>query len=136
MLRIRRGIELIDDGKAVIRTMVNLGLDGVNQTEIHWISEQQPVAVGSTEEEAALLEAGVSWARRSKRRSARLPTTRRVNEGRCYAGAVGVPQSKQYTSPVQPSRTLIGSGWHERSTHRISSFSVSAGGSGGSLRGR
>lgn len=57
VLRMGRGVELIEDGQLVIRTMVDLGLDGVMQSDMHWISDERIVAVGSIQQEAALQEA-------------------------------------------------------------------------------
>jgi serine/threonine protein kinase len=57
MLRVGRGIELLEDGSLVIRTIIDLGLDGVMQTDMHWAGAERVVPVGSTEQELALQEA-------------------------------------------------------------------------------
>jgi hypothetical protein len=54
VLRMGRGVELIEDGQLIIRTMVDLGLDGVMQSDMHWMSDERIVAVGSIQQEAAL----------------------------------------------------------------------------------
>jgi serine/threonine protein kinase len=57
VLRMGRGVELIEDGQLIIRTMIDLGLDGVMQTDMHWTSGERSVPVGSIQQEAALQEA-------------------------------------------------------------------------------
>lgn len=57
VLRMGRGVELIENGELIVRTMIDLGLDGVMQTDMHWISEERAVPVGSIQQEAALQEA-------------------------------------------------------------------------------
>jgi serine/threonine protein kinase len=57
VLRVGRGVELIEEGQLIIRTMIDLGLDGVNQSDMHWTSEERFVPVGSVRQEAALQEA-------------------------------------------------------------------------------
>jgi protein kinase-like protein len=57
VLRLGRGVELIEGGDLVIRTMVDLGLDRVMQSDMSWHSEERIVQVGSVRQEAALQEA-------------------------------------------------------------------------------
>jgi hypothetical protein len=57
VLRMGRGVELIEGGELIVRTMIDLGLDGVMQTDMHWISDERAVRVGSIQQEAALQEA-------------------------------------------------------------------------------
>lgn len=57
VLRMGRGVELIEDGQVVIRTMIDLGLDGVMQSDMHWMSDERVVPAGSIQQEAALQEA-------------------------------------------------------------------------------
>jgi serine/threonine protein kinase len=57
VLRMGRGVELIEDGQLIIRTMVDLGLDGVMQSDMHWMGDERIVPVGSIQQEAALQEA-------------------------------------------------------------------------------
>ena len=52
-----RDVELIEDGQLIIRTMIDLGLDGVMQSDMHWMSDERIVPVGSIQQEAALQEA-------------------------------------------------------------------------------
>ena len=54
VLRIGRGIELTENGELIIRAMLDLGLDGVMQTDMHWTDEERVVPVGSVQQEAAL----------------------------------------------------------------------------------
>jgi Protein kinase domain len=56
VLRVGRGIELVSDGNVIVRALVDVGLDGVMQTDYHWIAEERHVRVGSTEQELALQE--------------------------------------------------------------------------------
>ncbi len=39
MLRVGRGVELIEDGTVVVRAMIDLGLDGVMHTDFQWANE-------------------------------------------------------------------------------------------------
>lgn len=57
VLRMGRGVELIEGGQLIIRTMIDLGLDGVMQSDMAWNSEERTVAVGSVQQEAVLQEA-------------------------------------------------------------------------------
>lgn len=57
VLRMGRGVELVEDGQLIIRTMIDLGLDGVMQSDMHWMSDERIVPVGSIQQEAALQEA-------------------------------------------------------------------------------
>jgi serine/threonine protein kinase len=57
VLRMGRGVELVEDGQLIIRTMIDLGLDGVMQSDMHWTSADRSVPVGSVSQEAALQEA-------------------------------------------------------------------------------
>jgi Protein kinase domain len=57
VLRVGRGVELIEGGQLIVRTMIDLGLDGVMQTDMHWMSDERSVRVGSIQQEAALQEA-------------------------------------------------------------------------------
>ncbi|HVC07356.1 MAG TPA: serine/threonine-protein kinase [Solirubrobacterales bacterium] len=57
VLRMGRGVELVEEGQLVIRTMIDLGLDGVMQSDMHWTSEERVVPVGSVRQEGALQEA-------------------------------------------------------------------------------
>lgn len=57
VLRMGRGVELIEDGQLIVRTMIDLGLDGVMQSDMHWTSDDRIVPVGSIQQEAALQEA-------------------------------------------------------------------------------
>jgi hypothetical protein len=55
-LRIGRALELIEDGALIIRSMIDLGLDGVMSTDIHWVPDPPQVPVGSIQQEQALVE--------------------------------------------------------------------------------
>jgi len=57
VLRVGRGVELIEGGDLIIRTMIDLGLDGVMQSDMHWMSDEQTVPVGSVHQEVALQKA-------------------------------------------------------------------------------
>ena len=54
VLRMGRGIELIQDGSVIIRAMIDLGMERL-QKSILWADERR-VPVGSTQQEAALQE--------------------------------------------------------------------------------
>lgn len=54
VLRMGRGVELVEGGELIIRTMIDLGLDGVMQTDMHWTSGERMVPVGTVHQEAAL----------------------------------------------------------------------------------
>jgi serine/threonine protein kinase len=53
VLRMGRGVELVDDGTVVIRAMLDIGLEGVT-SDVHWTAPERQVPVGSAEQEAAL----------------------------------------------------------------------------------
>jgi hypothetical protein len=57
VLRMGRSVELIEEGVLIVRTMIDLGLDRVMQSDMHWMSEERSVPVGSVHQEAALQEA-------------------------------------------------------------------------------
>jgi serine/threonine protein kinase len=59
VLRMGRGVELIEGGELIIRTMIDLGLDGVMQNDLHWEGEPRVVPVGSVRQDAALQEATI-----------------------------------------------------------------------------
>lgn len=65
MLRMGRGIELIEDGTVTVRAMVDLGLDGVMHNDIHWVDERQ-APVGSTQQELVLREVTAALAEQLK----------------------------------------------------------------------
>lgn len=57
VLRLGRGVELIEGGDLIIRTMIDVGLDGVSGNDMFWRADERKVPVGSIEQEAALQEA-------------------------------------------------------------------------------
>ena len=57
VLRMGRGLELIEDGTLVLRTLIDVGLDGVMQTDFWWESGERRALVGTIEAERMLEEA-------------------------------------------------------------------------------
>ncbi|MDX6609690.1 MAG: hypothetical protein QOF85_1615 [Solirubrobacterales bacterium] len=62
VLRMGRGVELVEDGQLVIRTMIDLGLDGVMQSDMHWMSKERAVPVGSVQQRPRCRRRSRSWA--------------------------------------------------------------------------
>jgi hypothetical protein len=62
VLRMGRGIELIEEGSVVIRALLNLGLEEIGGSDQHWLAPERVVPAGSTEQEAAVREVTVELA--------------------------------------------------------------------------
>jgi Protein kinase domain len=65
VLRMGRGVELIEDGTLIVRAMVGLGLERVMGADMHWTDERR-VPVGSTQQEVALQELTAALAEQLK----------------------------------------------------------------------
>lgn len=59
MLRMGRSLELAETGDLTFRTLVDVGLDGVLQTDFHWQSSDRTAPVGSVAAEK-MLEEGIA----------------------------------------------------------------------------
>jgi serine/threonine protein kinase len=55
VMRMGRGVELIEDGTVILRVMIDIGMDGVMHTDMHW-TDQRVAPIGSTQQEVALQE--------------------------------------------------------------------------------
>lgn len=55
VLRMGRGVELIEDGTLILRAMIDIGMERLMRTDMNWVDERQ-VPVGSTQQEVALQE--------------------------------------------------------------------------------
>ncbi len=58
VLRMGRGLELREDGRLILRTLLDVGLDGVGGSDFWWESDERSAPVGTVEQER-MLEEGV-----------------------------------------------------------------------------
>lgn len=62
VLRMGRGIELIEEGSVVIRALLNIGLEEMDGSDQHWLAPERVVPAGTTEQEVALREVTIELA--------------------------------------------------------------------------